>query len=194
MSVLRPLLAVLLVLTTSCAGTPSYVLRESRACPTGSFQSYAVCVDNLLAASRQPEADALRRELPSLVRLVSEARVGVTDAIDWVEDQIVAWQTRESESFQSGLETVAKVTLGAVVIVGTVALLSKATDGANNSSGSGGGGGSGRPIAYSRHPPAQGCCSWHEGVARPHPHGYYLCGPYGYYLCEDGWESGCPCR
>lgn len=191
MSVLRLILVILLTLTTSCAGTASYIIRESQACPTSNFNSYAICMDNLLAASTQPEAVTLRKDLPALVKLVSEARIGTDDAIAWIQNQIIMWQNREYASFESGMETMAKIAAGAVVVVavvGTVILLSEVAGNAGDSNVSS------KSNNYSMHPPAQGCCSWHDGIARSEHYGYYRCGPRGHYLCEDGWESGCQCK
>lgn len=159
-------LVLFLLLQTACAGTASYVRRESASClPSYAFSTYVQCIDTLLSASRQPEAVELKRRLPDLEALVQGGRATAEEAIGWVDAKIEEWYLRESDSMQSGISVAAKAVAVAALVAGTVAVA----------------------YALSRNEAnARGCCSWHGGISH--------CGYTDYYVCTDGWVSGCKCK
>lgn len=169
--VARSIGSILLLVQMGCAGTAAYVLRESNDCPQAEgFGTYAVCVDNLLAASSQPEAVRLRQQLPTIADAAARLDISEKAARAWVREKLAEWYQRESDDV-ADVATAVAVT---AVVVGGALLLGSASSSSSGSSGSTGG------------QSLQGCCSWHKGVSH--------CGYTGYVVCRDTWVSSCACR
>lgn len=199
---LTAILTVAALSSVSC-GLAHQIVKDSGRCRRDDFNQYAGCVDDLLAASIQPEAVALRKELPGLIHDVWSARLTTQQAIDRVEAKLLSWAAREEREVQQAFA------IGATAVVVGAAVAASQNNGAKRNKPSAGGGGGYSVKEYSAVPPARGCCSWHGGISQEFLYGTYRCGAYGRYTCEyvlfkcgitgrylcaDGWESTCDCK